>query len=151
HDQVIMATATIPNPQLLAKRLLGRDAWVVGPEMDSSPQYPREVVLIQTRDGHRRNVMRSLLSELAPRKDTGSILSFIDSRTGADEIAGDVNKYLSKLQSEFTFATHRSVQTNDYRIDIEQKVKAGEKHLKGLVATPTLDVGIDMPGIRTLA
>ncbi|HEY8964107.1 MAG TPA: DEAD/DEAH box helicase, partial [Alphaproteobacteria bacterium] len=148
HDQIIMATATLPEPREFAMSLTGKDAWVIGPEFDTSPQYERSVYLIRTPDKRRNTAMRLLVNNLAAQEESGGMLTFAASRVKANELTDDGNAYLRKLGSKFRLAAHMGGFDKTYRQDLEQEFREGK--VKGLIATPTLDVGVDFANVKTI-
>ncbi len=144
HDQVVMATATLRNPVRFARNLLGANAWVIDETQNTAPRHAREFTVIRTRDRHRRNVMRSLLTMLGNVPADGTILAFMDSRKAVDDMAMDVNAALKVDR----FAAYRSGLAPEDRVAIENELRTGK--VLGVVSTSALEAGIDISGIRTV-
>lgn len=95
------------------------------------------------RDDPRR---RSIWPAMYPRllrliNDHSSTLLFVNSRGLAERLATELNRL---ADSEVVQAHHGSV-SREKRLDIENRLKQGE--LKGVVATGTLELGIDMAAV----
>jgi ATP-dependent Lhr-like helicase len=74
-------------------------------------------------------------------EDHNSTLLFVNSRSLAERLASELNRL---ADDEVVQAHHGSV-SREKRIDIENRLKRGE--LKGVVATGTLELGIDMAAV----
>lgn len=86
----LAASATIRNPEEHLKMLFGQDFEVIGPEMDTSPQYPIDVLMVRPPAG--RDVLTSA-SELARYLATSSphrFIVFVDSRKQTELISSIV-------------------------------------------------------------
>ena len=83
----ICASATIAHPHEHLESLFGMDFELVGPELDSSPRYPLEIVLVEppARVGAMESVV-SLLDHLANQTDA-RFLTFVDSRKQVELIS----------------------------------------------------------------
>jgi len=151
HDQTIMATATLSNPGRFAFQLTGRDAWTIDETQDASPRHPRHFTVIRTPDFGRRRAVKKFLRLLGDTPLEGSVLTFVDSRTGVDEITQDVN---GMLKNE-SFAAYRSGLTGNDRVEIEKRLRSTgaaprKDDFKGVVTTSALEAGIDISGIKTV-
>lgn len=70
-----------------------------------------------------------------------SVIFFVNSRTLAERTAAEINRLAG---SEVVQAHHGSV-SRDKRVEIEDRLKSGT--LRGVVATSTLELGIDMAAV----
>ena len=73
--------------------------------------------------------------------DHGSTILFVNSRGLAERLAAELNRL---AESEVAQAHHGSV-SREQRLEIEDKLKRGE--LRAVVATSTLELGIDMAAV----
>ena len=151
HGQIVMATATLANPRRFAHQLTGYDAWTIAEEGNTSPRYPRTFMVIRTPDSRRREAVHGLLILLSQKNTSGSTLAFIDSRSGVDQIALDVN---STLGAD-AFSAYRAGLTGEDRASIEQSLREAGASLfsspmRGVVTTSALEAGIDIKGISCI-
>ena len=93
-----------------------------------------------------RPTQRSIWPAVYPRllglvNDHKSTILFVNSRGLAERLAAELNRL---ADTEIVQAHHGSV-SREKRLDIENRLKRGE--LKGVVATGTLELGIDMAAV----
>jgi ATP-dependent Lhr-like helicase len=90
----------------------------------------------------RRSIWPAVYPELLRLvNEHSSTLLFVNSRGLAERLAAELNRL---AEDEVVQAHHGSV-SREKRIDIEDRLKRGE--LKGVVATGTLELGIDMAAV----
>ena len=73
--------------------------------------------------------------------DNRSTLLFVNSRGLAERLAAEINR----LAGEELVQSHHGSVSREQRVEIESRLKRGE--LRGVVATSTLELGIDMAAI----
>lgn len=70
-----------------------------------------------------------------------STLLFVNSRSLAERLASEINR----LAGEELVQSHHGSVSREQRVEIESRLKSGE--LRGVVATSTLELGIDMAAV----
>lgn len=132
---VIAASATIANPGEHLHALTGLDFAVIDENQDSSPQHARSLLHVACNPDETQGIISDLQREMVERSDTGSFITFVDSRQGVERLAAQtehdlVNPYRSGYEAED-------------RAAIEKALRSGR--LRGVVATSALELGIDIP------
>ena len=132
---VIAASATIANPGLHLQALTGLDFAVIDSNEDGSPQHARSLLHLACGADEMQSTISGLQRALVERSNSGSFITFLDSRQGVERLAaqtehGLVNPYRSGYEAE-----DRAV--------IESALRSGR--LRGVVATSALELGIDIP------
>ncbi len=93
-------------------------------------------------DGSHRSIWPAMYPELLELINANrSTLLFVNSRGLAERLAAELNR----LAGEELVQSHHGSVSREQRVEIESRLKAGE--LKGVVATSTLELGIDMAAI----
>jgi len=93
-------------------------------------------------DGARRSIWPAVYPRLLRLVlDNRSTLLFVNSRGLAERLAAEINR----LAGEELVQSHHGSVSREQRIEIESRLKRGE--LRGVVATSTLELGIDMAAI----
>ena len=132
---VIAASATIANPGDHLRALTGLDFTVIDESKDGSPQHERSLLHVACSPDDSQKIVGDLQREILEASDSGSFITFMDSRQGVERLAAEaehdlVNPYRSGYESED-------------RAAIEQALRNGR--LRGVVATSALELGIDIP------
>jgi DEAD/DEAH box helicase domain-containing protein len=94
EPRYICASATIARPAQHLQSLIGQPFNLVGPEMDSSPRFPLDVILADP-PGQERfldEVVRLL--EFLSQKTTSRFIAFVDSRKQVELISSILNRLL---------------------------------------------------------
>ncbi len=133
--QVIAASATISAPDQHLNALTGLQFEKVGEEDDGAPRYKRTVVHIAAANHTEAEVADSMHKALVESTD-GSFITFVDSRQGAERLA-------VRTGNENLVKPYRSGYEPSDRSSIEQALREG--HLRGVVSTSALELGIDIP------
>ncbi|HSF85545.1 MAG TPA: DEAD/DEAH box helicase [Acidimicrobiia bacterium] len=118
------------------------DLGIVVPVADMTRPEETPLEGVADDDGARRSIWpavypRLLELVLANR----STLLFVNSRSLAERLAAELNR----LAGEELVQSHHGSVSREQRLEIENRLKAGE--LRGVVATSTLELGIDMAAI----
>lgn len=130
--QLIAATATIGNPQEFAYRLLGEDAVIVVAE--PARRAPVYHVMLEPTARSRTAEVLTLLKRLSERGLR--TLVFVDSHRLAESLS------ILAAREGIRAAVHRAGLLPEERKKVEEKLRRGE--LDAVVATPTLELGIDI-------
>ncbi|MCL6471520.1 MAG: DEAD/DEAH box helicase [Firmicutes bacterium] len=147
HPQFIMASATIANPEELAKRLTGLEVEVVAE--DGAPQGPKTWVFwnppfIDETQAKRKSItweVTWLLGELS--KDYFRTIVFSKSRKLAELVLSYARRNLSDRPDIIKrIASYRAGYLPSQRREIESRLFSGE--LLAVSATNALELGIDV-------
>ena len=133
--QVIAASATISAPDQHLNALTGLQFETVGEEDDGAPRHKRTVVHIAAANHTEAEVADSMHRALVESTD-GSFITFVDSRQGAERLA-------VRTGNDSLVKPYRSGYEPSDRSSIEQALREG--HLRGVVSTSALELGIDIP------
>ena len=145
EPQFLLASATIANPDQLARSLLGVDVTVIGD--DAAPRAERTIALwnpelLDEELGIRASALGEASRLMAALVERGlRTLCFAKSRKSAELIHRFT---VDRLGSEYRdrLSPYRAGYTPAQRRDIEQRLAAGE--LLGVAATDALELGIDI-------
>ena len=97
---------------------------------------------LEEHDGTRRSIWPAMYPRLLDLVlDHRSTLLFVNSRSLAERLAAELNR----LAGEELVQSHHGSVSREQRVEIESRLKNGE--LRGVVATSTLELGIDMAAI----
>lgn len=155
HPTFVLASATVAEPEVAARRLIGDDVLAV--TGDGSPRG--EVALAMWEPplgpGHGENgapVRRAASSETADLladlvAEGVRTLAFVRSRRGAEQVAMTTAALLAEVDPALPapVASYRGGYLPEERRAIEQALRSGE--LSGLAATNALELGIDISGL----
>ena len=131
----IAASATIANPREHLRGLTGLDFTVVDETQDGSPQHARALLHLACDAYEVQGGISKLQRDLIEQSDSGSFITFADSRQGIERLAAHTEH---KLVSPY-----RSGYEVDDRAGIERALRSGG--LRGVVATSALELGINIP------
>ena len=145
EPQFLLASATIANPDRLARSLLGVDVTVIGD--DAAPRAERTIALwnpelLDEELGIRASALGEASRLMAALVERGlRTLCFAKSRKSAELIHRFT---VDRLGSEYRdrLSPYRAGYTPAQRRGIEQRLAAGE--LLGVAATDALELGIDI-------
>jgi len=151
--QYIAASATIANPELHLKNLLGLDFDVIGPDLDTSP---RQVLTIKLIDPPSTRDLLTTLSEFLEfiaRYTDYKFITFVDSRKQAEYITSITSRSQVKEDDEgslnydylqrLSILPYRAGYEENDRKAIQERLTEGT--LTGVVSTSALELGIDIP------
>ncbi len=106
-------------------------------ETPPSPDDP-----VPAGDGARRSIWPAVYPRLLQLiREHTSTLVFVNSRGLAERLAAEINR----LAGEDLVQSHHGSVSREQRLEIESRLKSGE--LAGVVATSTLELGIDMAAV----
>ena len=134
--QVIAASATIHEPDKHLEALTGLQYETVHDVDDGSPRHVQSIVHIGISTAKPIHECSTMLRRLVSESDTGSCITFVDSRQGAERIAVQTSR-------PDEVKPYRSGYEADDRTAIEQALRQGR--LRGVVSTSALELGIDIP------
>lgn len=149
YPTVVLASATVAEPETLGRALIGQD--VVPVTADSSPRRETVVALWEppeNPDGSRRSTLAeaaSLLAELVER-DVQTV-TFCRSRQGVETVASRARETLEARSSGATprLAAYRGGYLPEERRALEVALR--DRSVAGLAATSALELGIDIAGL----
>jgi DEAD/DEAH box helicase domain-containing protein len=130
--QLVAATATIGNPQEFASKLLGEDSAIVAAE--PARRAPVYHVMLEPTARSRTAEVLALLRKLSERGLR--TLVFVDSHRLAESLS------ILAAREGVRAAVHRAGLLPEERRKVEERLRRGE--LDAVVATPTLELGIDI-------
>ncbi|UPK75501.1 DEAD/DEAH box helicase [Nocardioidaceae bacterium SCSIO 66511] len=152
----VLASATVAEPEQLARRLTGLDVAAVTD--DGSPRGAAAIALWEPPlidDGggeHGSPTRRSAIAEsadvLADLVVAGiRTLAFVRSRRGAEALAMSAQRLLDEVDPSLTqlVTTYRGGYLPEERREIERTLREGE--LLGLACTSALELGVDIAGL----
>ena len=132
---VIAASATIANPRQHLHRLTGLDFTVIDEAQDGSPQHSRVLLHLAYDSTEAPDGISTLQGALIEQSDSGSFITFADSRQGVERLAAATEHEL--------VSPYRSGYEADDRAGIQRALRSGK--LRGVVATSALELGINIP------
>lgn len=153
RPQFICASATVVDPPQHLRKLLGLECVLIGPELDTSPRYPLEILMVNP-PGEKFAEIAKLLDFLASQTSS-KFLAFVDSRKQTEHLATIVARaqepdesaaqtYFNHLYKLNVLPYRAGLEEND-RAVIQDRLIRGT--LKGVVSTSALELGIDIPNI----
>lgn len=154
----LAASATVENPLDHMRDLVGKDFRIIGPEMDTSAQYPRRLRLLEpVGEGDGLAAGAALLSAIGSNDDS-RFLAFVDSRKQAEHVSSIAARHDAAAGDDASASAepvdvlatnsvlpYRAGYEQADRLVIEQRLAEGS--LDGVVSTTALELGIDIPGI----
>ena len=148
--QFVATTATIENPVEHLGRLTGSKFTAVDHHADGAPQYDRIVAHIAGEIGEEARVTRELQDRVLRRGQEGGFITFLDSRRGVEGLARPREDHsemeLEELLQNADVLPYRAGYDPKDRKVIEERLRSG--HLRGIVSTSALELGIDIPHLR---
>lgn len=135
--QIIAATATIADPAEHLMRLTGRRFTVIDESNNGAPAAERTVMHIDgpAHGAGAERMLADLLVGLADQMTEGAFIAFHDSRQGVERIT-------DRIDRDDVLPYRSGYEASDRR-RIESALRAGT--LRGVVATSSLELGIDIP------
>jgi DEAD/DEAH box helicase domain-containing protein len=149
HPTVVLASATVAEPEALGRALLGQE--VVAVTQDDSPRPETVVALWQPpeqEDGSRRSTVAESASLLAELVETGvQTVAFARSRQGVEVVASRTRGELDARGAGVPgrVAAYRGGYLPEERRALEGALRS--RQLLGLAATSALELGIDIAGL----
>jgi len=155
--QYIGASATIAEPDLHLKKLLGVDFRIIDSTFDTSPK--QEVIIKFVNPPNTKDLLSSLseFMEFIAQKTKLKFITFVDSRKQTEYITSIISRSQAKVEGEeddelslnyeylkrLNILPYRAGYEEDDRKVIQERLANGE--LAGVVATSALELGIDIP------
>jgi len=152
----ILASATVAEPSIAARRLVGSDVAAV--TLDSAPRSGADFVLweppvlpdAQGENGApvRRSAPNEVARMLADLVSAGArTLAFVRSRHGAEQTAITARRRLGDTDPDLvnTVAAYRGGYLPEERRELEKALGSGE--LRGVATTNALELGVDITGL----
>jgi len=133
--KIIAASATIANPAQHLSELTGVPFVAVDEALDGSPQQERELLHIAAKPGDEASLASELQKGLLS-SSSGSFITFVDSRQGAERLA-------IRTDAEEDVKPYRAGYEGQDRVGIEHALRSGT--LRGVVSTSALELGINIP------
>ena len=134
--QVIAASATISTPDQHLNSLTGLHFETIGEEDDGAPRHERSILHLAAADRREGEVAEVIHQALLEGATDGSFITFVDSRQGAERLA-------VRTGNDSLVKPYRSGYEAADRSNIEHALRDG--HLRGVVSTSALELGIDIP------
>ena len=134
--QVIAASATISTPDQHLGALTGMPFETIGEEDDGAPRHSRSVLHVAAPERAEADVAEPIQQALVDQSTDGSFITFVDSRQGAERLA-------LRTGNDDLVKPYRSGYEAADRSRIEHALRQG--HLRGVVSTSALELGIDIP------
>ena len=149
--QFVAATATIKDPGDHLQQLTGSEFSVINHEADGSPRYERLIAHVACPLGSEFQVAKSLHEHMLNDGEDGGFITFVDSRKGVESLAiASRNRAgpwgVDELIVSSDVLPYRSGYNAEDREQIERRLRSG--NLRGVVSTPALELGIDIPHLR---
>ncbi len=143
--QFVAATATIANPREHLKQITGMDFSVINHDDDGAPHHERIVAHIASPEGEELHIAKELQRRVLSGGSEGSFITFVDSRKGVETLAIATQEEVEELTQDPEVAPYRAGFTPHERRHIEDRLRSG--HLRGVVSTSALELGIDLPSL----
>ena len=134
--QVIAASATISAPNQHLNSLTGFDFETVGDEDDGAQRHERSTLHLAAADRQEAEVCEAIHKALVEGSMDGSFITFVDSRQGVERLA-------VRTDNVSLVKPYRSGYEAEDRLSIEHALRDG--HLRGVISTSALELGIDIP------
>lgn len=152
-SQYIGASATIANPELHLKKLLGLDFKIIGSDVDTSPK--QEVVIKLVEPPNTKDLLTNLSEFMGfiTRNTNHKFITFVDSRKQTEHITSIISRSKIKESDEASLdydylqrldiLPYRAGYEENDRSMIQERLSKGK--LTGIVSTSALELGIDIP------
>ena len=153
--QYIAATATIQEPAEHLEQLTGAPFTAITEDHDGSPQQKRTLAHVTTtsdRGDALEHALATIVLEILQLPSPPKFIAFIDSRQGAERVVRLVRRKALELAPEKRdkvtdqvnlVQPYRSGYESRDREEIERALQKGK--LRGVIATSSLELGINIP------
>jgi DEAD/DEAH box helicase domain-containing protein len=145
HDQTIIASATLRDPERFAKQFTGRDDfWHIGEDRNTAPRYRRVFNIFNVGKWRRgpRNAVANFLAFCARKGHQGSLMTFIESHSGVDETVREANR---RAGGHGAYVAYRGGHDAGERRRTENDLRQGK--ITGTVNTSAAETGVDFPSV----
>ncbi|HOU17922.1 MAG TPA: DEAD/DEAH box helicase [Candidatus Marinimicrobia bacterium] len=150
----ICASATIKNPEVHMKNLIGLDFTIIDEKSDSAPKKRSDILLIDPPNNIDVLSAFSALLKYISNNTNHHFIAFVDSRKQTEYIATIATRLSDKDDSseenldfdeleQLKIFPYRAGYEEIDRINIQNKLSSRE--LNGVVSTAALELGIDIP------
>lgn len=156
YPQFMCASATIAQPAEHLKKLTGVDFVVIGPEIDGSPKYDVEIIMLDPpKNADFMTEMAVFFGEIA--KFDERFIAFVDSRKQAELLSAILNRKKKKSdeEAESTLTAEHLLSADilpfraGYEVQDRETIqrRLSDGTLKGVISTSALELGIDIPNL----
>lgn len=137
--RIIAATATIREPGEHMRRLTGQEFEVIGEERNGAPNRQRLLAHMPAdfRRAGREGSLAKAVRDILENDPEAQVIAFHDSRQGIERVAEAIGRKDA--------VSYRSGYQSRARRRIEDALREGK--VRAVVATPALELGIDMPDL----
>ncbi|MBL9021834.1 MAG: DEAD/DEAH box helicase [Myxococcales bacterium] len=151
----VAASATMRDAKGHVERLVGQPFTVIDETSDTSHRHPVEIEMVKPVEG--ADFHTAVAELLATLRDSGDqFVAFFDSRKASEQMAAILqrNEAPADEAEGFTHLLDHSVlpfragYEADHRAIIQERLTQGT--LKGVVSTSTLELGLDLPHLKTV-
>jgi len=151
--QYIGASATIADPELHLKKLLGLDFKIIGSDMDTSPRQELAIELVEPPSTKDLLTTLSEFMEFIAKNTNHKFITFVDSRKQTEYITSIISRSKIRESDEVSLdydylqrldiLPYRAGYEENDRSMIQERLSKGK--LTGVVSTSALELGIDIP------
>lgn len=168
----LTASATIREPREHLSLLFGKEFTVIGPENDTSPRFPLDIIMLRPSfAGDILTEISEFLEYLVKNTDNKRFIAFVDSRKQTELISsiavrgrtgilpvqeeqdGEVEQDVKEPYESHSFDILRKLEILPFRAGYEgsdrevirQRLSNGT--LRGIVSTSALELGMDIPNL----
>jgi len=150
----ISASATIKNPEIHLRKLIGLDFEIIDQKNDTSPKKDSRILLANPPDKSDILTSFSEIMNFIAEKTDHKFISFVDSRKQTEYLASITSRQIVKEEHEdqevdfdyfeqLKIFPYRSGYEEPDRLRIQEKLSDGT--LNGVISTSALEMGIDIP------
>ena len=151
--QYIAASATIADPELHLKKLLGLNFKIIDSDVDTSPRQEIAIKLVEPPNPKDLLTALSEFMEFIAKDTDHKFITFVDSRKQTEYITSIISRSQiredDKVSSNYDHLQKLNIlpyragyEENDRRV-IQERLSKGK--LTGVVSTSALELGIDIP------
>ncbi|MEW6171727.1 MAG: DEAD/DEAH box helicase [Bacillota bacterium] len=155
EPQFICASATIANPERHLMDLIGEDFELVGPEQDTSQQFPIQIRFIEPPGvSDLLSEVTSLINDMV-LKTEHRFITFVDSRKQTEHMSSILSRCEDKPEepeNEFRDLDHlQRLDVLPYRAGYEEydrtiiQKRLAIGTVRGVISTSALELGMDIP------
>ncbi|GBD38495.1 ATP-dependent RNA helicase SrmB [bacterium HR37] len=151
--QYIAASATISEPELHLKKLLGVEFKIIGSDLDTSPRQEVTIELVEPPSIKDLLTTLSEFMEFIARNTDYKFITFVDSRKQTEYITSIISRSQIREDDEMSLdydhlqklnvLPYRAGYEEEDRNVIQERLSKGK--LNGVVSTSALELGIDIP------
>jgi len=153
--QYIAASATIADPELHLKKLLGLNFKIIGPDLDTSPRQEVAIKLVEPPSTKDLLTTLSEFMEFIAKDTDHKFITFVDSRKQTEYITSIISRSQIREDDEVSLnydhlqklniLPYRAGYEENDRDMIQERLSKGK--LTGVVSTSALELGIDIQSL----